>query len=364
MTGINLSEQDYCRVLKFLDRIQSVEPEVYRKQVLVSLANIFNFDLTTFWLADNNGNMVDPVTLSVDKKIMESFQNYYYQYDPFYPKNLPKSLVNKSVITINDLTTQEEYRKNKYFKDVLNHHKLSHKIMYVYRDNGKLLGASTFLRPASCKDFSSRDIALIETCLRYVSKSLSHIFLLKDLNFQKFLFESLCNNSDTGIFILNQHSKVTYSNSAAIDYTRALIGNKQFENPTYSFIGKYLSSNNLWKHGLTTTLRSDDGKSFSIRIISQIQRSENQQYLVFIQPIYHAHDTQPSNRNDIANKLTLREREVLNEVLKGRSNQEISANLFISIATVKSHLQSIFGKCNVSNRTKLCYKFNAPNSLL
>jgi two-component system NarL family response regulator len=50
--------------------------------------------------------------------------------------------------------------------------------------------------------------------------------------------------------------------------------------------------------------------------------------------------------------LTGRELEVLSLLASGKSNKEISANLFISETTVKSHLRSIFGKLNVLSRTE------------
>ena len=364
MTGSNLSKQDYCKVLRFLYRIQSARPEDYRKQVLISLANIFNFNLTTFWLADKNGDMVAPITLSVDKHIMDSFQNKYYKYDLFYPKNLPKRLLNKNVITISDLTTKENYQNNIFYKDILKSYKLSHKIMYVYKDNGKLLGASTFLRPENRKDFSLRDITLIETCLKYASKLLSNFLLLEDLDFQKCLFESLSNNSYTGLFILNHNFKITYSNSAAIDYCRKLFDSNSFENPINNFVNTFLHNNTIWRYGLTTTLYSKDNRPFSVKIVPQTNRPEKPQYLVFIQTEGNTQDPRKDENNDLVKNLTLRERELLIQVIKGRSNQEIASDLFISVSTVKSHLQSIFDKCNVSNRTSLCYKFNNLNILI
>jgi len=50
--------------------------------------------------------------------------------------------------------------------------------------------------------------------------------------------------------------------------------------------------------------------------------------------------------------LTKREFEVLNLISKGASNQEIAESLFITIGTVKSHVNHIFKKLNVHNRTE------------
>ena len=51
--------------------------------------------------------------------------------------------------------------------------------------------------------------------------------------------------------------------------------------------------------------------------------------------------------------LTERERGVLQFVLAGKSNKEISAELFITESTVKTHVRNIFYKYDVSSRAEL-----------
>lgn len=50
--------------------------------------------------------------------------------------------------------------------------------------------------------------------------------------------------------------------------------------------------------------------------------------------------------------LSPREQEVLQLLVRGRSNKEIGAHLFISEETVKSHLKTLFTKLNVHDRTQ------------
>jgi NarL family two-component system response regulator LiaR len=50
--------------------------------------------------------------------------------------------------------------------------------------------------------------------------------------------------------------------------------------------------------------------------------------------------------------LTEREREVLNLVVQGHSNQQIAETLVISLATVKAHISSILSKLQVSSRAE------------
>ena len=50
--------------------------------------------------------------------------------------------------------------------------------------------------------------------------------------------------------------------------------------------------------------------------------------------------------------LTSRELEVLKRIVAGRSNKEIASDLHISEATVKTHINSLLSKLNVSDRTQ------------
>jgi LuxR family maltose regulon positive regulatory protein len=57
--------------------------------------------------------------------------------------------------------------------------------------------------------------------------------------------------------------------------------------------------------------------------------------------------------------LSARERDVLQLVVGGASNQEIAKRLFLSRGTVKKHVHHIFGKLDVKSRTQLIAMVNA-----
>lgn len=56
-------------------------------------------------------------------------------------------------------------------------------------------------------------------------------------------------------------------------------------------------------------------------------------------------------------ELTKRETEILELILSGKSNQEISDALYITVGTVKAHVHSIFDKLEVSRRSQLITRF-------
>ena len=51
-------------------------------------------------------------------------------------------------------------------------------------------------------------------------------------------------------------------------------------------------------------------------------------------------------------QLTMREQEVLEQIVRGKSNKEIGVELNISEATVKTHINNLLGKLGVEDRTQ------------
>ena len=62
------------------------------------------------------------------------------------------------------------------------------------------------------------------------------------------------------------------------------------------------------------------------------------------------------NDKAVLTRLTRREREVLDQLVHGRSNRQIATSLGISERTVKNHLRNMFTKLGVTDRTSAVVK--------
>ena len=60
-------------------------------------------------------------------------------------------------------------------------------------------------------------------------------------------------------------------------------------------------------------------------------------------------------------ELSKRELEILGLLAQGHSNQEIAAKLFVSLSTVKTHIQNLFEKLDVKRRIQAVEKARRLN---
>jgi DNA-binding NarL/FixJ family response regulator len=67
---------------------------------------------------------------------------------------------------------------------------------------------------------------------------------------------------------------------------------------------------------------------------------------------YFATLRQPARLQPPFPELTSREREILSMIAQGRTNQEIAADLVVSLKTVRNHVSNIFSKLHVADRAQ------------
>jgi DNA-binding NarL/FixJ family response regulator len=91
-----------------------------------------------------------------------------------------------------------------------------------------------------------------------------------------------------------------------------------------------------------------------LHVIDQIHRGKKYYDACFIDSMINENDVEP----EAINELTAREKEILCEIGKGMSNSKISEKFFISENTVKKHINHIFDKLNIKDRTQAALYVN------
>jgi len=105
------------------------------------------------------------------------------------------------------------------------------------------------------------------------------------------------------------------------------------------------------KAGALGYLLKDTGPDHLVRAIHQVYRGESSLSPAIARKVLQEL-SRPSDKPPTPDPLTEREVEVLQVVARGRSNQEIAAELMISEATVRTHVSNILGKLQLASRTQ------------
>jgi len=105
------------------------------------------------------------------------------------------------------------------------------------------------------------------------------------------------------------------------------------------------------KAGALGYLLKDSGPEELVQAIRQVYRGESSLHPSIARKLLREL-SDPAQRGTEGDLLTDREIEVLQLVAQGQSNREISAQLAISEATVRTHVSKILTKLDVGSRTQ------------
>ncbi len=84
-----------------------------------------------------------------------------------------------------------------------------------------------------------------------------------------------------------------------------------------------------------------------------VQLLKGHAYLVVYEAMGEKQQTDVLYQTEALDPLTVREQEVLEQILLGKSNREIAATLYIAESTVKTHARNIYSKYAVHSRAEL-----------
>jgi LuxR family maltose regulon positive regulatory protein len=78
----------------------------------------------------------------------------------------------------------------------------------------------------------------------------------------------------------------------------------------------------------------------------------NAAYATYLLPAFAPEHPGDAANSTLIEPLTDRELEILSLIARGRSNRQIADSLFLSVGTVKGHINHILGKLDAQNRTE------------
>jgi len=356
-----LRYDDYPKVLQFIESIQIANND-FAMHILGLLSNIFGYNKANFWLDDGKGNLFYPISTIGDNFICD-YLDENYKDDLLHPQNVGIDYaISKKAIHINHILPPDYFEKTPYYQ-FLNKYG-QHIEFNTYLTNvGNLIGNIAILRSKDENEIKTSDMNILKILSNYISQGLytNQLYLKKD--YENKIFEAFANNSSTGLILCDLSLKIHYCNKSALEISRELLAGEKYHNPTQHLLENILFEHReIWRLGYESVFYTATLKQVKINILPTIMGDcglkVKDLYMIMLS---YEKSQAKNNLNHFfeqgpAPKLTVRERQILNLIVLGKTNQEISTELYISIHTVKKYLRNLFDKFNVKNRTSLIYK--------
>jgi len=337
--------------------------KAFSTQILNQLNTIFGYEKSTFWLINPQNNTYFLAAHRLEKTLVNAYNKKYYKQDPLHPLNMTKHSHQKMILSIHDLMSTQEYETSNYYKKFLSQNlQYYHQtILYLYQNN-QIIGGVGLLRSKREGDFRKEELKQLNLINVHISKLTSWYMALNDIKLQKHTFEGLATQSPVGQIIIEEgvFPQVRYINPLALAYISEIYENLNVDNYVAHFIKDYiLDDQTAYMGGMIKTIFSSNMKKYKIKVCHSLEVSKNMLYIyITAQNSCKTICNDALAMQDCNQPLTRRQQEIVALVLKGFSNKDISKKLFISLSTVKTHLNNIYSNLNVKSRLELCVKLS------
>ena len=350
-------------IVEFLTRL-SLKPGEFRRDVVRLASEVFGLHRSIFWLIDERGEIYDPVLHGVEQQAIEAYvSERHYRTDVFHPHNLDmRALVGRNVLRVEDLLSRDRFESSPYYQRFLARHQVSTLLSVFFAKNGRLYGGLGVPRQANEPSFSKRDVRLLEAVAGQIAQVLAITQDLASAHRRALCFESFAESASTGLALLDDHGAVLYANPAAARICAGMQAGTSSSVPVEDFVRRLLEHHpRTWQDGFTSLTLSATLERWRVRLVPAVESGDGRFPCTYALSIESADiwGRRPVAQPVPEVALTARERTILELLVAGYTNQRIADELVISVHTVKKHVQHLFGKFGVRNRTSLCFAVGA-----
>jgi DNA-binding CsgD family transcriptional regulator len=347
---------------------ESIDIQTLRYKIMDVFFNAIAANGVVFILPDQDKLKEGVLLKNHDPKYILPYQNYYHQFDPLNLSRMENKVL--SIDLLENVVNYDSFRSTEYYADFLKPQKIHYKLITNLVVDGKVQGKVVLTRSKKSKHFNSNDIKIAKQISFYLSHSLFHHWLRRKVKLSGNIINYLENQSLTGMLLLDQDLKVLYINKKAAEFIKDLCHDDHIDNPAKMVDAKFLEDCREIKSKLKITptggmvlpkqrvLKGRRQKRFSVVTKTFDSTLDWKRSCLFVIRIKELPGPNHHKWQYLKNAFHLspREVDVIAHLFTGLKNAEIAEKLFVSEITIKKHLQNIYAKMGVKNRTSLILK--------
>jgi DNA-binding CsgD family transcriptional regulator len=352
MENTYLTESEYIKILSFIEQMKKNNNN-FQQNVINLIHSIFGYQHLTFNLINHKFELYSPRLCNITENARDQYYAYYYKTDIFNPKSTMNLWFSKRVISVTDIMPASQYENSEYYMDFLKPDMLYYELAMPLVANNRLIGGIGVFKQKDENNFTSRDVAILNKLNEFIASDLWTFLEFTNIQKDYQTYNNCFDQTPIGIILLDKNFSVINCNKTAEALISGLhIFVQQFICEIISRYSNEFSNLSEMKFFY---------KSLEVNLVL------NRIYSVCsgVDPVYTIFISEDKERKWIddgkfqeRNNLTARESEILELVKNGLSNEEIAAHLYISIHTVKAHMENIFKKLEVKNRTSALCKID------
>ena len=311
---------------------------------------------------------------NLDEAFNQYFHKYYHQFDPLRlmegPPNRALARPTPQRISYDFMLSTE------YYNDFLKPQRIHHKLVVPLESVEGALGKVVLTRPAGAVPFSETDSQMARTISPYLAHSLSLNDLRQRISLNANILNLIEKDLSTGVMLMDRSMRLVYINPQAAELCRKFSGFARNKNerpvPRHLLetIGKMTMEIEHGAAGADIIPKQNviiGCNGVRISVCAKFVRNGpipgcDDCYMIYLSELKNGPTVDEDGIRRMF-RLTPRELDVMRQVFNGLKNLEIAEKLFVSEITVKKHIQNIYAKVGVKNRTSLMNKIMAVRKM-
>ncbi len=307
---------------------------------------------------------------NLDKKFNGYYETYFHQYDPLQllqGMHQGTKLDRKEEVCTYSYDSQQP---TEYYTDFLKPQKIHHKLIANLVAEQEIYGRIVWMRSRKAGRFTNEEIRLAKAISPYLAHALAYNELRERLKLKGKILDYIEKQSSVGFILLDDRLQVVYINPKAEELFDGLNGSACGGSGRKQMLSQFVEDCRKMMTGMkgrpsdfaaiprkrTVDVGNHNRFAVTYKTFYHTPGAENTMlFMVCIEELQPSLDTAPQHLAD-SYHLSKREIDVAGLLFSGLKNAQIADKLFISEITVKKHLQNIYHKVGVNNRTSLISK--------
>lgn len=175
MTSHSLTAKEYERIIHFSSEI-AYPVENIRLHIQHKLADIFGYDQTIFWYADDNGNLRDPINYKLSDRALIDYLVEYHHYDLLHPNKNVNLFREKRAIRLVDLMAPKQYEKSPFYSEFMKEYGYHDELVVALLHQGVFVGVIGMAQKKDSYKFTANDCITLRLVSDVIASVLQHQF--------------------------------------------------------------------------------------------------------------------------------------------------------------------------------------------